>query len=457
MAVAITGTIQDSSGNPVVDAVIRLSPSGATENAAETVGGVGISMTPVEVTTDVTGAFSHTAVDFVRYRLEIPSIGYDRYFVCPDSATTPTVAFNTLGLAPEVQTIVRGEIRVDTTTNTYFTEVTVEVAAEATVRERFDTLTVERSEAFTGPWTTIKTFELIPRQSFYEFEDDTATDDSVYYYRAQYSLSSGSDVSAYSDAIPSDSQDENALLVSVDELRENYLFGLDLTDDDGNPFPDRMLEWYIRAGVDWLAKELDIPLVAKTIEDETHDHFAVDYARWGYFQLQNYPVIAIDRVYFQYPSMDSESEINLDWVVLCEQGAHGVVQIVPGQGNIAEVLMIPGALFPMWSGATGRVPGIWHFKYRAGYEPGTAPPDIKHVIAMWAAIGVLNIAGDLIVGAGIASKSVTLPGLSQNINTTSSATNAGFGARIIEYQKEVKQSVPNLRRYYGKGTRMMVV
>ena len=111
MAVSITGTIQDSSGTAVVNAVIRLSPAGATEDSAETVGGVGISSTPVEVVTDGSGAFSHTAVDHVRYRLEIPSIGFDRYFVCPDSTSTPTVAFNTLGLSPEVQTIVRGKTR----------------------------------------------------------------------------------------------------------------------------------------------------------------------------------------------------------------------------------------------------------------------------------------------------------------------------------------------------------
>jgi hypothetical protein len=43
------------------------------------------------------------------------------------------------------------------------------------------------------------------------------------------------------------------------------------------------------------------------------------------------------------------------------------------------------------------------------------------------------------------------------VNTTSSATNAGFGARIIEYQKEIKQLLPNLRRYYGKASKMVVV
>jgi hypothetical protein len=133
-------------------------------------------------------------------------------------------------------------------------------------------------------------------------------------------------------------------------------------------------------------------------------------------------------------------------LVLTEGGAHGVVQIVPGQGGIADVLLIPGALMPMWSGRSGRVPGIWRFTYRAGFEIGKLPPDLKHIIGMWASIGVLNIAGDLIAGAGIATKSVSVPGLSQNIGTTSSATNSGYGARI-----------PNLRRFYGKSTRMVVV
>jgi hypothetical protein len=595
VAVSITGTIQDSSGTGVDDAVVRLSPAGASEGAAEAVGGIGISKTPVEVTTAGGGAFTITAVDFVRYRLEIPSIGFDRYFVCPDSATSPTVAFNTLGLTPEMQTVVRGEVRVSATANTYFTEVTVAAASIDTVRERFTDLSLERSESVAGPWTTIASFTLLPKTNFYVHQDSTATDDTEYFYRALYTHSVTAATSQYSALLSSDSQDENALLVSVDELRENYLFGLDLTDDDGNPFPDRMLEWYIRAGVDWLHKELDIDMVATTHINETHDHYAVDYARWGYFQLNHYPVIAVDQIFFQYPSMQSQSVINPEWIVLEDGGAHGVIQIVPGQGNIAEVLMIPGALFPMWSGATGRVPGIWHFTYRSGFEPGTAPPDIKHAVAMWASIGVLNIAGDLIVGAGIASKSVTLPGLSQNVNTTclsgdteialadgsfatikslvgsgpfevisvdadgkatievardarptieddvlavhlsngrvvrsnethkfrlldgewlaagelqpgtvltpcegvdgplievvrvvptgsreqlydltvdathcfglssgvivhnSSATNAGFGARIIEYQKEIKQLIPNLRRYYGKTTRMMVV
>ena len=457
MTVSITGNLQDASGNPVQDAVIRLSPDSASVGGSEAIRGVGILTTPVEVVTDASGDFTHTAVDFFRYRLEIPSIGFDRYFTAPNSSSTPSIKFHLIGLSPVVQTIVRGQVRVDADTEKYVTEVQIGAPSIDTVLERIDQITVERSTALTGPWATIATVDLLPSVLFYEIDDDTATLDAIYYYRAQYLNSASAETSQFGELTASNAQGESALLVSVDELRENYLFGLDLSDDAGNPFPDRMLEWYIKAGIDWLEKELDIDLVAKTHINEIHDHFAVDYARWGYFQLQNYPVIAIDRLQFQYPSMLDAVTIDPRWIVLEDNGVSGVIQIVPGQGNIADILMIPGALLPMWSGQTGRVPSIWHFNYRSGFEPLEAPPDIKHAIGMWASIGILNIAGDLIVGAGIASKSVSLPGLSQNVNTTSSATNAGFGARIIEYQKELKSLIPNLRRYYGKGTRMVVV
>lgn len=245
--------------------------------------------------------------------------------------------------------------------------------------------------------------------------------------------------------------------LTISELKTNYLFGVDLTDDDGNPYPNSMFEFYINAGIAWLEKELDIPLVERTITEELHDHYAVDYGRWGYFQLDKFPVTTLTEVKFQYPSTLTPVVIDNSWFVVEDEGQSGVLQIVPGQGNIADILLIPGQLMPLWSGAFGRVPGIWRITYNAGFPVGQLPDDIKHVLGMWAAIGPLNIAGDLIAGAGIANFSISVPGLNQAIGTTSSATNSGYGARILEYQKEIRQMLPNLRRFYGKGTRMVVV
>jgi hypothetical protein len=46
--------------------------------------------------------------------------------------------------------------------------------------------------------------------------------------------------------------------------------------------------------------------------------------------------------------------------------------------------------------------------------------------------------------------------LSQNFNTTSSSTSAGYGARLLQYQKELKEDWGILRRYFTQP-RMAVV
>ena len=68
----------------------------------------------------------------------------------------------------------------------------------------------------------------------------------------------------------------------------------------------------------------------------------------------------------------------------------------------------------------------------------------------------LNIAGDLIAGAGIATQSISIDGLSQSVGTTSSATNSGYGARVIQFNKELKELMTTLRAKYkiiGFGAR----
>ena len=450
MAIDITGTITDASGIGVENVPIRLTPAPPTEAGAEAISGAGIILDPVEVLTDSNGDFTIAAVPRFRYSLTIEAIGYHRAFVCPAAA----VRFDLLGLIPNME---QAKTYVDEDSGATYTELTVAVLDEATVRERYNEVVLERSTTgIGGTYSELDALTLQVATNSYTFVD--VAGDEAYYYRAVY-RQTAPDPDEYSQRSPVivAATDETDLLLTVDELKDVYLFGATLSDDDGNPFPDRMFRYYIESATAWLAKELDIMLLAEDIIEETHDHFARDYGRWGYFQLHEYPINTIDEVKFQYPSMEDSVVINDDWIVLQDGGRSGVIQIVPGQGNIADVLLIPGALMPLWSGATGRVPGIWRISYRAGFEPGDLPADLRHAIAMQAAIGVFNIAGDLIAGAGIATKSISVPGLSQNVGTTSSATNSGYGARIIEYQKELKEMLPNLRRYYGKNTRMVVV
>lgn len=82
------------------------------------------------------------------------------------------------------------------------------------------------------------------------------------------------------------------------------------------------------------------------------------------------------------------------------------------------------------------------------YTVSTLPADIKQAIGYKAALLPLDVAGDLIAGAGVASISVGVDGMHQSINTTSSSTNAGLGARVLQYERELKALMPALKAKY---------
>ena len=79
----------------------------------------------------------------------------------------------------------------------------------------------------------------------------------------------------------------------------------------------------------------------------------------------------------------------------------------------------------------------------------TLPADLKQAIVIKAStLLLLHIAGDLILGAGIASQSLGVDGLSQSINTTSSAMYSGYSARAESLDKQYKLVMSGLRAQY---------
>lgn len=249
--------------------------------------------------------------------------------------------------------------------------------------------------------------------------------------------------------------------VGIQYLKTNYLFGLDLSDDDGNPFPDEMFISAIRYATSFLEKKLDLLLTPQEVV-ETHDYHVEDYRQFGHFQLDKRPINKVEKVQAVYPhsadgTPDGQTIIdfpsNMISVPIPESGQ---VNLIPFTGSLTHFMIGKGgAYLPLIrSGYAPFYPSLFKITYNAGFAQ--IPDDLKHCICLYAALNILDIAGDLIVGAGIASKSISIGGLSQNINTTSSATNAGYGARILSYQKQVKVLLPTLERFYH-GLRMTVI
>ncbi len=242
-------------------------------------------------------------------------------------------------------------------------------------------------------------------------------------------------------------------VISIGELKEHYLFGVDLTDDSKRPYPDSMFEEFVRAAVDQVAIDLDIPILPELVVGEKHDFNREDYNKYIFMYLKKAPLLSVQEVRMVMPGEQTILTCATDW--LHPQLDSGQLQVVPGAGIAGSILLgASGAYMPLIYGSCKHVPDIFRVDYLAGLWP--TPPQVRDLIAMLACFGPLNTAGDLIAGAGIASKSISVDGLGQSIGTTSSATNAGYGARLIIYAKKIKELLPKLRRYY-KGMKMVVV
>lgn len=274
-----------------------------------------------------------------------------------------------------------------------------------------------------------------------------------YYYRVKYINRKTGVCSDPSDPVEGAGL---ALLnvLSVAQMKQRYMFGIDLTNDQGEPLPDSVWEHYIFAAIEVLEHQIDIPILPTTFEGEMHDYYRSDYGQYNIIQLENYPVISVEDFTVQYPSGQNVVKFPPEWIRLDKN--HGLLRIVPTAGTLSEILVgAGGSYLPAIYNGLPHLPDLFSVDYTAGFEDGKTPQNLLDIIGKIASMGPFNIFGDLIAGAGIANLSISIDGLSQNIGTTSSATNSGYGARLGQYVKEVKEQIPMLRRYY-KGIRMVV-
>ena len=120
-------------------------------------------------------------------------------------------------------------------------------------------------------------------------------------------------------------------LIGVDRLRSVYLFGIDIFDNTGNELPDATYQQYIDNAVSELEHYLDISVVPEKVIEERDYHFN-DYQSWGYFQLNNFPVVSVDRLtlaYFRGEDGEPEDllEIPRAWIRI--QRHDGIVRLIP--------------------------------------------------------------------------------------------------------------------------------
>jgi len=257
-------------------------------------------------------------------------------------------------------------------------------------------------------------------------------------------------------------------LINVEELKSSYLTGLNISDPlTGEALSDQTYKLYIDNAVSMLEHYLDISITPVTDYVELKDYRMNDYVEWGFFQLDNYPCIAIKKlelVYFRDENGEptTVTTIPLNWIRL--QAHDGLVRLV-ANAKIAPSLQVgqSGTFFPELLRAS-MVPHAWRFTYDYGFCDGQIPTLMNYAIAALAAIQALTVGGNLVLGAGIASSSISIDGLSQSIGTTASAENSAYSATILDYSKRIFGTRDNdpfavlgiLKDYY-KGSQMNII
>lgn len=250
--------------------------------------------------------------------------------------------------------------------------------------------------------------------------------------------------------------------LTVDWLKATYLFGCDLTDDDGHAMPDEVWELCLEAAKEWIKTELAIGFPKRT-RTQRHDFTRANLEAWSFISLDYRPVRSVTEVKLQYGEFPIFT-VPTSWILQEDEGNQ--LQIIPAGGVPAVAPLEALSFMSYWMATAHRdVPGMYLITYTSGYDLPLAdddpevevptdyepiPGDILDVMGMHAAMHPLNIIGDLVAGRAVANFSVSLSGLSFSKGTTASATNSGYGARILIYKRQIKEALSRIRmRYQG--------
>ena len=296
-------------------------------------------------------------------------------------------------------------------------------------------------------------------------------------------------------------------------LKDTFLLGIDLTLDDGSPYPDVAYEQSIQAAVKHLESDLGIFIEPFGVVHEGHD--AERQGRYSYwpFRLDARPVMRMDGARIRFGSFQPV-DVPTSWVRFTSH-LHGQINLIPSEESLGSYFFRAGV--PLIGGYgiyedREYIPSYFEFSYTAGFDTregsatfaagestvrvsldppllgqylvqtgntavrataraqdgftltrtgstaaaltvswsaDTLPADLKHAIGVkGATLLLLHVAGDLILGAGIANQSLSVDGLSQSVGTTSSAMYSGYSSRVDMLEKQYTMLIKALRAQY---------
>jgi len=252
---------------------------------------------------------------------------------------------------------------------------------------------------------------------------------------------------------------DSSLILSATELVTLYLTDIPLRGLGGEKVADLTIETKIRAYTEQIEGLLNIKIPIQRLT-ENQDFDREQFYSWGHIQV-NYQINSVVKLegHLNFARQIVYPKSWLSWVR--NENKTRQLHIIPGQQaeggapQTQDFVAVFSGKFPLFAYSNSSyIPNYWFVDYITGFEK--VPKDLEDIIGKLATIQVLAILGDISFGAGIASASLSLDGVSQSINTTQSAENALYSARVRQFQAEVKSELLWLQRKY-KGVVMVAL
>lgn len=231
--------------------------------------------------------------------------------------------------------------------------------------------------------------------------------------------------------------------ITVAQLKERYLFGIDLKDGNGNEMPDSVIQHYIDSAVSFLEHKLDI-VIFPTEFQEQYDYRAVDYTHFNFLSTKKRPVAEVLELKAKFPNNVELVSYPKEWFVLEKEA--GQIQLSPVEGTFSGLIITQGGSYiPLIYGSREYWPHLFQLKYKAGFDADCIPTIINEMIGLQASIRLFDIFGDLLIAPGIVNENVSIDGAA----TGKSKNVAGFKTRIDSYKESLKDYMDTVKKFYS--------
>lgn len=247
------------------------------------------------------------------------------------------------------------------------------------------------------------------------------------------------------------------------ETIKAYMYGVSVVDPEtGKEMGDAFYNHVYEVAIAKAEKELDIAILPRIIVGEHHDFYSNDFNSYMYTHTYKRPILQVEELKLEINGQPMYNYPSNWWKVY---NLAGHVELYPtallqsGLGQIYNTVLggYP-TLAGMPTGNPNHSPQMIHLTYVAGLLPRKRagisydwelPPDLEQLVIKYALKEVFQVWGRLIIGAGIASKQLSIDGISESIETTQSAMYTGSSADIGLIDQDIKELVTNLKSYFG--------